>query len=40
MAKRKDEEHAMKVLIQLAGEQNKLTESMVNMTGKTNELAE
>ena len=39
MVKRKDDEPVMRVLIQLAEEHNELTESMVNMIGKTNQMA-
>jgi hypothetical protein len=39
MAKRKEQEHVMEVLVRLAEEENKLTETMIGMFGKTNELA-
>lgn len=39
VGKREDQDTIMHVLIQLAEEENKLTESMVAMLGKTNEMA-
>ncbi len=39
MAKKSDEQQIMKVLIELAEEENRLTESMVDMMSQTNELA-
>ena len=39
MARKSDEQQIMKVLIELAEEENRLTESMVDMMAQTNELA-
>ncbi len=39
MTKPDDEKHVMSVLIQLAEEENRLTETMMDMMGKSNEMA-
>ncbi|MGC8906079.1 MAG: DUF202 domain-containing protein [Desulfomonilaceae bacterium] len=40
MGKKSEEQQILRVLIQLAQEENKLTENMVDMMAKTNELAQ